>query len=340
MFCSECGKPNLDEAKFCVDCGCQLFHSLEPGNELRNGRYVVKKAIKQGAMGAVYEIWDVDLEKRWALKEMISSFKNEEELQEAEVRFKNEARLLSNLNHLGLPRVTDYFTEAGLHYLVMDYVEGEDLEEIIKNEGTPGLSEKLVKNTALEILEILEYLHGQNPPILYRDVKPSNAIRRKSDGKILLVDFGIAKVSKTTIAKTGTKMGTEGYAPIEQYKGKAEKRSDIYALGATMHYMLTGKEPEPFDFEPVRKLAPKVTNSLNSIVMKAVREKANDRFPSAEAMKIALMRLSPVVEILRKGPILPPTYQPPITPTPSTPARPPRMRGKSLVLRLLLRSIQ
>ena len=300
MLCPECKRENVENARFCSECGHKIYVALPAGTLLHNNRYEVKSPIKHGAMGALYEIWDFNLEKHFALKAMNPAFTDSDDLKKAEERFRNEAKLLSELSHPGLPRVIDYFPEEGIYYLVMDLIEGDDFEEILEEKGKPGLSESIVKQTAMEILDILQYLHSQDPPILYRDLKPSNIMKRDSDGKIMLVDFGIAKTMQKTPVKTGTKMGTEGYAPPEQYRGKAEIRSDIYSLGATMHHLLTGTLPTPFNFDSLKTITPAISSSLIAIVHRAIEIDPADRFQSAEQMKQALKGKIKVISMIEK----------------------------------------
>jgi len=220
--------------------------SLQKGKILE-GRYEIKKLIKAGGMGAVYKAFDRTLEYICAVKELLPSHNDIR----ATEWFRWEAELLAGLNHPNMPKVTDYFIQNGRYYLVMNFIEGEDLAKLLIKEGNPGLSEEKVIEIAIEILLVLDYLHTQKPPVVYRDVKPSNIMINK-DGKVMLIDFGIARVL-TDSDKQKTTVGTPGYAPVEQYRGKVEVRSDIYSLGATMHHLLTGLAPLPFSFDPVKK---------------------------------------------------------------------------------------
>jgi len=259
-----------------------------PGRTLCAGRYLIKRRINGGAMGAIYEAWDTSLEGVCAVKEMICGSATIEEQEIFLTYFKNEARLLSSLRHHRLPRVIDYFSENGLYYFVMDHIEGQNMEEFLAAQKAHCLPEKFVSGMALCVLDVLEYLHGMNPPIVYRDIKPGNIMRRNSDGKIFLIDFGIARRLNVS-AKTGTSIGTEGYAPIEQYQGRAEPRSDIYALGATMHHLLSGKAPIPFYFEPIRALNHKVSRKLETVILKALESTVSARFSTALQMAEAII---------------------------------------------------
>ncbi len=302
MLCPECRRENPDSARYCSECGHKIYLCLSPGTLLHNDRYEIKTLIKQGAMGAIYEVWDYELNKSAALKVMIPTGNDDQDREKAEERFENEVKILSRLSNPGLPGVIDYFSEEGACCLVMDLVDGDDFEEIIERDGKPGLSEDVVRKISIEILNILEYLHTQDPPILYRDVKPSNIMRRNSDGKIILVDFGIAKATRQQSVTTGTKLGTEGYAPVEQYRGKAEIRSDLYSLGATMHHMLTGRPPEAFNFDCLKKITPAVSSSMIAIVSRALEVDPKDRFQSAAQMREALKGNIKLINIMGKKP--------------------------------------
>lgn len=313
-YCPRCNAETFSNARFCEDCGeaflvnmpseqaispskplvsasnsktSSLTRSLEPGIMLQN-RYRIEFHIGEGAMGSLYRVWDNHLEKVWALKKMHVLSSSCEEGYELLGRFKHEAQILSRLHHPGLPRVTDFFSEEGSHYLVMDYIEGQNLELYLRREGTPGLPEECVRSMALQILDVLEYLHGSNPPIVYRDLKPSNIMRRDSDGRIFLVDFGIAKAGPLVIKKEGTAIGTEGYSPPEQYEGKSGPHSDLYTLGATIHHLLSGTSPQiPFHFKPIASISP----GMQWILNKCLEKEPGARFRTAEEMKNALLSI-------------------------------------------------
>jgi serine/threonine protein kinase len=253
---------------------------LEPGKFLQE-KYVIRNLIKAGGMGAVYKAFDVKLERFCAIKELLPSFKRNDSTEMA--WFKREAELLAKLDHTGIPGVTDYFTDSGRYYLVMTFIEGEDLDSIVIRDGNPGLPENKVIEITIEILKTLNYLHSQNPPVIYRDMKPSNIMICK-DGKVMLIDFGIARTIDRDKQSPKTSIGTMGYAPVEQYRGYIDERSDIYSLGATMHHLLTGLPPIPFNFEPVRRLVPEVSPMMESIVMKALREDPRGRFSTTGEM--------------------------------------------------------
>ncbi len=292
VFCSSCGGPNNDEARFCSSCGSQITKvSITLTKEtVLDGRYKIIELIKAGGMGAVYKAVDNRLDELCAVKEMFSNYTTQEDQDYAEKRFYQEAKTLAKLRHINLPRVIDHFKHQGKFYLVMDFIEGEDLEAILKREGKGGLPEKRIVEYSIQILDVLTYLHNQPSPIVYRDLKPPNIMIQRGDGKIMLIDFGIARTVQPGSVTKKTSVGTEGYIAPEQYVGKPEPRSDIYSLGATMHHLLTGMEPMiPFHFTPANKINPLISERLNDFVMKALQMKPEDRFSTAEEMKKILM---------------------------------------------------
>ncbi len=237
QVCPDCGLQNNDTARFCNRCGSRLSTALVPGDMLQ-GRYKIVQRLGQGGMGAVYRAEDTRLGNRAvAVKE------NFDASREAQAQFQLEANTLAGLSHPNLPRVIDHFVEpSGKQYLVMDYIDGQDLQQKLAVQGP--LSELDVLAWIAQVGEALTYLHGCNPPIIHRDVKPSN-IKIASDGRAVLVDFGIAKQfrpgQKTAMAARAV---TPGFSPPEQYGGSiTDARSDVYALGATMYALVTGQAP-------------------------------------------------------------------------------------------------
>ena len=264
---------------------------MNPGEPLSEGhlldnRYRVRKVLGVGGMGRVYLSNDTRLANRpVAVKEMIlgDGFAEKKAIED----FTREATVLARLSHPGIPTLIDHFAENGRHYMVMEFVAGGDLEKVIQQSGGK-LGEQQTLRWARQILSVLEFLHAQTPPIVYRDLKPGNIMIDK-DGRAMLIDFGIARF----LPKGGhaTQIGSPGYAPPEQYVGNVEARSDIYSLGATMHHLLTGRDPAlepPFSFPPVRQLAPEVSNATATSVDRALNHDIARRFPSAREMLKAL----------------------------------------------------
>ena len=324
MFCSECGAHLREQARFCGKCGSKQGE-LHVG-ALLDGRYRVEARIGSGAMGAVYRAWDLRLQAPRAVKEMSAVDATAAERDETRARFLREAQLLSHLQHPGLPRVQDCFSAAGRHYLVMDLVEGDNLEETLRRHGRPGLPESQVIAIATQILDILEFLHGQPSPVIYRDLKPANAMVTPS-GSVVLVDFGIARPLSPTSAPSA--VGTHGYCPPEQYAGCCDPRSDLYALGATMHHLLSGRSsPVPFHFTPLSTAVPGVSPRVEQVVHQALSLQPEDRFDSARAMKQALE--TAIAEASRPAP----TVAPPARPTRATPSAMLNPVDGSLLVRL------
>ena len=264
---------------------------MNPGEPLSEGhlldnRYRVRKVLGVGGMGRVYLSNDTRLANRpVAVKEMIlgDGFAEKKAIED----FTREATVLARLSHPGIPTLIDHVAENGRHYMVMEFVAGGDLEKVIQQSGGK-LGEQQTLRWARQILSVLEFLHSQTPPIVYRDLKPGNIMIDK-DGRAMLIDFGIARF----LPKGGhaTQIGSPGYAPPEQYVGNVEPRSDIFSLGATMHHLLTGRDPAlepPFSFPPVRQLAPEVSNATAMSVDKALNHDITKRFASAREMLNAL----------------------------------------------------
>ncbi|MGH7913877.1 MAG: serine/threonine protein kinase [Candidatus Binataceae bacterium] len=254
-------------------------------NTIVGGRYRVVKPLGGGGMKLVYLAEDLRLAaRRCALAEVVDNFTNPDAQRQAVDAFQREADMLARLNNEHIPRVFDRFSEQNHHYLVMEYIDGATLEEEMKHAGG-RLAESRVIDIALQILDTLEYLHGLEPPVIYRDLKPSNVMLMAS-GQAKLIDFGIARHFQPQ--QNATMIGTQGYAPPEQYRGKVELRSDLYALGATMHHALSGRDPAneaPFSFPPLTILCPDARPALAALVDDALAYDVERRVPSAAEFK-------------------------------------------------------
>ena len=266
---------------------------LEPGITLQE-RYLILALQGAGGMSSVYRARDLhfpNVTKAVAVKEMLN-MATDPTMHEMIVRnFEREADLLATLSHPAIPRIYDYFTHQSSSYLVMEFIEGKDLEALLRE--TDGYTaEDQVVTWAIELCDVLYYLHNHKPqPVIFRDVKPSN-IMVDSHSSIRLIDFGIARVFQP--GQKGTMIGTDGYAPPEQYRGEASPAGDLYALGATLHHLLTNRDPRaepPFSFSerPIRKINQSVSTETEAVVNTALAYDPADRFPTAEAMKSALM---------------------------------------------------
>jgi eukaryotic-like serine/threonine-protein kinase len=259
------------------------------------GRYQVERKLGAGGMSMVYLARDLrfgSIERWCAVKEMTNTGADSQTRRLNLDNFQREANILASLSHPAIPKVYDFFSQDSKSFLVLEYVDGVDLEGIWSR-AHKALPTKDVVNWALQICHVLSYLHERQPPIVFRDVKPSNIMLTNQQQRIMLIDFGIAKLFQS--GPKGTMIGTEGYAPPEQYRGVAEPRGDLYALGATMHHLLTNKDPRleaPFTFHerPIHELNPEVTPLLEEAINKALQYDAEQRFANAREMTIALTR--------------------------------------------------
>ncbi len=262
--------------------------------QILNNRYRIVKLLGQGGMGAVYRAWDINLNMAIAIKE------NLDVSSEAQRQFQREAQILAHLSHPNLPRVGDHFLIPGQgQYLVMDFVEGEDLASMLIRTSGP-LPEAQVLPWITQVCQALTYLHSQNPPIIHRDIKPAN-IKVTPQGKAMLVDFGIAKVFNSSMKTTmGARAVTRGYSPPEQYgQGSTDPLTDVYALGATSYALLTGHQPiESIQRStgtmllPPRQLNPLVSPSTENAILKAMEIVPAKRWQSMEEFEKALVSSS------------------------------------------------
>jgi len=286
-------------------------------------RYRIDALLGQGGFGAVYRAWDTNLQKSCAVKENLDISET------AQRQFTREASILANINHANLPRVTDHFTLSGQgQYLVMDFVEGEDLATRQAKFG-PALPEEDVRIWLAQVCDALSYLHSQNPPIIHRDIKPAN-IRITPSGKVMLVDFGIAKVYNPTLKTTiGARAITPGFSPFEQYgSSTTDARTDIYALGATAYALLTGHDlPESISrvagasLPAPHILNPSIRPETERAIMRALEVLPDKRYQTIEDFKFALEVLTTPA---RFPSIQPQGQGPTVMPAISTPASKPR----------------
>jgi len=268
---------------------------LEAGTMLV-GRYLIVKRVGGGGMGNVYMARDKRLaDALRAVKEMIEMFSDDNHRRKAVEDFERESQLLASLEHPSIPTIYDYFVSEGRYYLVMKFIGGGDLASRMKMSPNGRLEERTITEWAIQACDVLSYIHCQQPPIIYRDLKPANLMIDDKTNRIMLVDFGIARFVSPT-QKNVTAIGTMGYAPPELFAGKVEARSDLYSLGATMFHLLTREDPQAnplllFDFtrfpRPMQ-INPKLTKGIDEIIGKCVAHKPADRFKSAAEMKKAL----------------------------------------------------
>lgn len=263
-------------------------------NKIVGGRYELLKEVGRGGSSRVYLASDLNLNKTWAVKEIRK--KSFIEGFETHVSLLAEANVIKSLDHPALPRIVDIIEDDTYYYIVMDYVEGQTLQEVLKKKGPQG-QEKVVF-WAKELTHVLGYLHSQDPPIIYRDLKPGNVILQPN-GHLKIIDFGTARTYKEGKTRDTSPLGTRGYAAPEQYaerdglSGQSDARTDIYNLGITMYELLTGKFPSgaPYRYTPIKELVPDASEGLVNIIMKCIEFDPQNRFQSAEELMYALTHI-------------------------------------------------
>lgn len=269
---------------------------LQPGDMLQE-RYQIVGPLGAGGFSSVYQARDMRFPsgtKLCAIKEMLISTADPQIRKLTIKSFEREASMLAMLNHPAIPDVSDYFTEGNRSYLVLELIRGKDLQNWL-DESNEMLNQATALDWCLQLCDALTYLHQQKPqPIVFRDLKPSN-IMLDQFKRIRLIDFGIAKLFEG--GNKGTMIGTEGYSPPEQYRGEATPAGDVYAMGATLHHLLTRQDPRlepPFTFaeRPIRSINKTVTLAFESVVMRCLAYDPKERYPDAMALRDALLALS------------------------------------------------
>jgi serine/threonine protein kinase/ABC-type branched-subunit amino acid transport system substrate-binding protein len=310
MECPYCKVDNRDGVRYCANCGKFISptaltipafggnpagnsRSLTPGARLQGGRYVIKDVLGQGGMGAALLANDIRLDNKLVvIKELLTENFDPAKFQDDVRNFKREMSLLAHIDHPLIPSVTDHFQEGTRYFMVQEYVEGENLEDRLRRTGQP-MRERDALIAISEILDVLHYLSQQTPPIIHRDIKPANIVINARDKRAYLVDFGIARaeVARNAQRKQTSALGTPGYAPPEQYQGNADPRSDLYALGATLHHLVTNRDPRqhpPFTYPPVRQFNALLSVELELVLTHALVNDITQRYQSAFAMKQAI----------------------------------------------------
>lgn len=292
QVCSSCNTVNSSGARFCMGCGQPLpipaapppgtsATGMLPSSFLLAGRYLIMRKVGQGGMGAVYEALDTRLnQRRCAVKEMSSAYlATTAERQLAVASFEREAKMLASLAHPNLPKVTDYFNEGGRHYMVMEFIDGKTLEEHLTDAGQ-AMSEAAVCWLAEQLCDVLGYLHSQNPPVIFRDLKPGN-VMLQPDGSVKLIDFGIVRFFKPGQQHDTQFLGTPGFAAPEAFGTRqTDACSDIYSLGMTLYCLLTAKDPPQSlaGFNPGSDLAACASIDLRRVIVKALEVKPGARW--------------------------------------------------------------
>jgi eukaryotic-like serine/threonine-protein kinase len=275
------------------------------------GRYRIIRQLGQGGMGAVYEAIDQRLDTTIALKETLFA---DERLRK---QFEREARLLARLHHPALPRVSDHFSEGEGQFLVMQFIPGDDLSEMMTRKRGPFPADQVL-TWADQLLDALDYLHTQDPQIVHRDIKPQN-LKLTARGQIILLDFGLAKGQVGEISRVTTSASifgyTPNYAPLEQIQGLGtDSRSDLYALAATIYHLMTGVKPpdaltraaslvngQPDPLAPASEANPEISREVDQVLAKAMSQNREQRYPSAVEMRKALKDSEQATTIVNRG---------------------------------------
>ncbi|HEX9036754.1 MAG TPA: serine/threonine-protein kinase [Ktedonobacterales bacterium] len=336
LICQFCGEKNPVGASFCDGCGGALNSAAAaqasahakaqvaqataqqkavrarqapptpygtgrlPPRTLLGKRYLVLKNVGQGGMAAVYQATDTRANRVVAVKEMSQEGLSPEELKEALESFAAEAKLLKSLNHENLPKVYDSFSENARHYLVMEFIEGQTLEQRLTATHGPAPEADALR-WAAQLCAVLHYMHTRKPPIIFRDLKPAN-IMLTPQGKIKLIDFGIARIFTPNRRRDTQALGTPGYAPPEQYgSAQTDARADVYALGATLYQLLTAYDvaKTPFALPSMQTRNPAISPHVRLAVERATRLDRNQRYESIAAFQRDL--LSPTGMYLQSG---------------------------------------
>jgi WD40 repeat protein len=347
VFCDTCGAANRSQAHYCNVCGTSLHSTTEPVSptltglltqrHVLKGRYVILSQVGRGGFGAVYKAADTQLGNRLvAVKEMSQNTLKPQELAAVAEAFKREALLLAGLQHDNLPHIHEHFTDTGRSYLVMEFIKGQTLEEMLKASGGKTLPTEKVLNIGMQLCDVLEYLHTRQPPIIFRDLKPANVMLNAS-GHVYLIDFGIARHFKHGQMQDTTALGSSGYAPPEQYgKSQTTTRADIYSLGATLHQLLTGDDPSetPFQFAPLDFKRQPLLAGLDTLIINMVSIDVKQRPESATLVKKILQDIATQLTVYRTLPLQrvgTPTYS--AVPPPAAKA-PKAARGAKSVLQV------
>lgn len=256
------------------------FVPLEPGLNLQNGRLRVVRQLSFGGLSAIYLCQDQGKDLVVLKESVIPPDSKPEIRQKAEELFARESRFLMKLDHSQIVKVLDYFAESGRNYMLLEYINGQDLRQYVKQHGS--CNEQTALLWLCQVCDILTYLHGQEPPVVHRDLTPDNVVLRE-DGTLKLIDFGAANELIGTA--TGTLVGKQAFISPEQLRGKATTSSDIYALGCSMFYLLTGEDPEPLSVSCVKDVRTEVSSELSALVENCTDMEATARPQSASAVK-------------------------------------------------------
>lgn len=265
--------------------GATNFVPLEPGDKINDDKFEVVRQIAFGGMSAIYQVRD-DQNKNYVLKESVVPDDGSSELKEkAALLLGQEAKILSQIDHPRIAKVFDHFVENERDYLLIEHLEGQDLRRVVKEYGAQ--TEDMVLDLGTQIAEIINYLHSLNPPIIHKDITPSNLVL-ETDNKISLIDFGAANQFLGTA--TGTVIGKQSYIAPEQLRGKANLKSDIYSFGCTLYFLATGEDPVPISSSDANShLKKKISLQLNDLIIKCTQMEADERPQSIKDVLEALV---------------------------------------------------
>lgn len=262
------------------------FVPLQVGHKLRDGSLTVVNQIAAGGFSAIYSVKDQH-DAVFVLKEsVIPSTADEKTREKAKEHFRREAEILIKLNHPNIAKVFDHFLDNARDYLLLEYIKGPDARELVRRSGKQSVES--VKKWTLQMSDVLQYLHSQEPPVVHRDISPDNIVINSSDDAIL-IDFGAA--NEFVGEATGTLVGKQSYMSPEQIKGKVTPQSDIFSLGASMYFLLTGHDPEPLSASRPRKIEDSVPSELDDLVYACTKLDLNDRIKTAGELKNRLLTL-------------------------------------------------
>ena len=272
IFCRHCGQPIVEEEHFVAT-------------------YQILRTLGRGGMGTTYLAWDRNRTVKNAPMLLVLKEMNADMARIAKARelFEREARILKSLEHPGIPKYYDFFVENNRKYIVMELIHGHNLEQFVNQRG-PNDPERTI-NWMIQICDILEYLHNLEPPLIHRDIKPANLMLRNLDSRLMLLDFGAVKELGTALE---TRIGVEGYSAPEQYRGKPCPQSDIYGIGTTIIFLLTGKAPMQYyryqsnKFEFDIDSIPNLPTNLAQVLDVACQPEPRNRYQTAQELSLAL----------------------------------------------------
>lgn len=297
MFCPDCGYKNKENSTFCFACGSILKKILG------EGRYEIIKFLNRGGMEQLFLARDTKMKTDIVIKQLTPP-KDQDELsyEYLKKRMREEARFLYRLNYRGLPRVMDFFPDQGSFFLTMQFIDGEDLDQILNRQPEGRIDIEQCIQWLDRLLDIVGFLHAQDPPIIHRDIKPRN-IMIDSDGELYLIDFGIACIMEKG-RKDYTRVGTFEYASPEHFAGIIDTRSDIYSLGATIYHLLTGLSPSerdhPGSFPPLKRYLPDAPDKLAEVLAKMTLFSKEERYENCDEIRRKLREDPQIAKFLQK----------------------------------------